>query len=277
MKKALNQWCFPEGTSLDTIFSLSEKYGYDGVELNLSNPGETGLTLENNPNEVQSIRKRAESYGLELRSLSSGLYWGASLTDPDEVVREKAKGILKKQLEVAHDLEMDTILVVPGLVSDQVNYQEAYSRSQHSIEPFVSVAEAYGVKIGIENVWNKFLLSPLEMKAFIDSFNSPFVAAYFDVGNVLQFGYPEHWIDILSHRIVKVHVKDYSNSVGNINGFVPLLSGDVDWENVSSALKTIGYEDYITAELSPYPFNQEIMVAHTASAINQIFDLEVSK
>lgn len=273
MKKALNQWCFPEGTSLETIFHLSEKYGYDGVELNLYNSGETGITLESDTKDVQSIRKQAASYGLELKSLSSGLYWGASLTDSDDSVREKAKSILKKQLEVAHDLEMDAILVVPGLVNEHVTYHDAFSRSFQSIEPFVSLAEDYGVKIGIENVWNKFLLSPLEMMAFIDSFNTPFVASYFDVGNVLQFGYPEHWIENLNHRIVKVHIKDFSNSVGNIHGFVPLLSGDVDWKNVFHALKTIGYEDYVTAELSPYAFNPEVLVANTANAINQIFDM----
>jgi hexulose-6-phosphate isomerase len=126
------------------------------------------------------------------------------------------------------------------------------------------------VAIGIENVWNKFLLSPLEMARYIDELNSDFAKAYFDVGNVLQFGYPEQWIRILGKRINKVHVKDFSTKVGNITGFVPLLAGDVNWPAVVEALEEIGYDDVITAELSPYTIGPKQLPIDTARHMDVI-------
>lgn len=273
MKKALNQWCFPKGTDLETIFQLCEMYSYDGVELNLEDAGELGITLASSERDLLSIRKNADAHGLELKSLSTGLYWNTPLTHPDEEKRKIAQRILKRQLEVANLLEMDAVLVVPGLVDAQTSYATAYKRSFDSISELVPVAESYGVKIAVENVWNKFLLSPLEMRSFIDSFGSAAVGAYFDIGNVLQFGYPEHWIEILKHRIVKVHVKDFSTQVGNIQGFVPLLAGDINWASVKQSLDDISYNDYITAELTPYSSHPEVLVEHTAVAIDKIFGL----
>jgi len=124
------------------------------------------------------------------------------------------------------------------------------------------------VALCIENVWNKFLLSPLEMRDFIDSFNSEMVGAYFDVGNVLLTGYPEHWIRILESRIKRVHVKDFRRSVGTVDGFVDLLEGDVDFQAVKEALSDIGYDGYVTAEMLPFePGRPE----ETAQAMKEIF------
>lgn len=274
MKKALNQWCFPEGTDLETVFKLSETCAYDGVELNLYDANGVGITLASADSDLVQIRKAAQAHGLELKSLSTGLYWTAPLTHPETDIRQRAKNILKKQLEVAHLLEMDAVLVVPGIVDQHTAYEDAYQRSYESIAELVPLAESYGVKIAIENVWNKFLLSPIEMRDFIDSFGSSAIGAYFDVGNVLQFGYPEQWIQTLAHRIVKVHVKDFSTKVGNIQGFVPLLAGEVRWDLVKSALVDVSYNDYITAELTPFGVHPEVLVQNTADAINQIFDLQ---
>lgn len=273
MKKALNQWCFPAGTEIETLLSISKKYGFDGLELNLDEPGNPGLTLESDEHSTSLVKRSADNAGIELKSLSTGLYWTSPFTHEDDSVRDKAQSILRRQLEIAHLMEMDVILVVPGIVNERTSYKDAYTRSFKSIEPLVRTAESYGVTIGIENVWNKFLLSPLEMRDFIDSFTSPFVASYFDVGNVLQFGYPEDWIRILDKRIAKVHIKDFSTSVGNISGFVPLLSGDVDWGRTRAALEDIQYDDYVTAELSPYDLHDDLLAAHASTAINRIFDL----
>ncbi len=124
--------------------------------------------------------------------------------------------------------------------------------------------------MGIENVWNKFLLSPLEMARYIDEFDSPCVCAYYDVGNVLLFGYPEQWIRILGHRIQRVHVKDFKPAVGNYNGFVPLLAGDVNWTEVRLALQEIGYNDVLTAEIDPYASYPEQLIFDTARHIDVI-------
>jgi hexulose-6-phosphate isomerase len=131
------------------------------------------------------------------------------------------------------------------------------------------------VCLGIENVWNKFLLSPLEMRDFIDSFQSEWVGSYLDVGNALATGYPEHWIRILSHRIKRVHFKDYRRAVGSVAGFVDLLSGDVHWPAVMRELRAIGYSGWIAAEMIPpvpfYKYSPEVLIQNTARAMDAIF------
>src|SRR5690606_28245567 len=129
-----------------------------------------------------------------------------------------------------------TILVITGAVGvdfipgcEVVQYDRAYDRALEAISKLAADAKANNVHIGIENVWNKFLLSPLEMKTFIDATGSEYVGSYFDVGNAVQNGYPEHWITILGHRIKKVHFKDYRRQAGGLHGFVDLLAGDVNY------------------------------------------------
>lgn len=270
MLKAMNQWGFAEGTPLEKVFELSRAAGFDAVELNLNPLGGIGLTLETTVPEAEAIRKLAEQYGIRLRSLSTGLLWGSPLSSADTSVREQGRGVVSKQLELASELGIDTVLVVPGVVNSDTSYDDCYRRSQDEIRKLVPLAEKLGVSIGIENVWNKFLLSPIEMARYIDEFDSPYVGAYFDVGNVLQFGFPEQWIRILNQRIRKVHVKDFSTRVGNITGFVPLLAGDVNWTAVRAALREIGYDDVITAELSAYAQAPIQMIFDTARHMDVI-------
>jgi L-ribulose-5-phosphate 3-epimerase len=274
MLKAMNQWGFTEGTPVEKVFELSRAAGFDAVELNLNPVGGIGLTLETTAAEAEAIRKLAEQYGVRLLSLSTGLLWGAPLSSSDSSVREQGRGVVSKQLELADILGIDTVLVVPGIVNAETAYDDCYRRSQDEIRKLVPLAEKLSVNIGIENVWNKFLLSPMEMARYIDEFGSPCVGAYFDVGNVLQFGYPEQWIRILNQRIRKVHVKDFSNKVGNITGFVPLLAGDVDWTAVREALQEIGYDDVITAELSAYAQAPTQMIFDTARHMDVILGVE---
>ncbi|MBO1514849.1 sugar phosphate isomerase/epimerase family protein [Metabacillus bambusae] len=264
MLKGINQWCYPEGTPLEEVFAYSKEAGFDAIELNLYNSGGIGLTMDSTPGEAEAITKLALSYGLQLRSLSTGLLWQSPLSSVNGDVREQGRKIILKQIELASVMGIDTVLVVPGSVSHDVAYDDCYKRSQEELKKVLDEAEKRQVAIGIENVWNKFLLSPLEMARYIDELNSDFAKAYFDVGNVLQFGYPEHWIRILGKRISKVHVKDYSTKVGNITGFVPLLAGDVNWPAVMEALEEIGYEDVITAELSPYTIGPKQLPIDTA-------------
>jgi hexulose-6-phosphate isomerase len=264
MLKGINQWCYPEGTPLEEVFAYSKEAGFDAIELNLYDSNGIGLTMDSTPGEAEAITKLALSYGLQLRSLSTGLLWQSPLSSVNGNVREQGRKIILKQIELASVMGIDTVLVVPGSVTQDVSYDDCYKRSQEELKKVLDEAEKRQVTIGIENVWNKFLLSPLEMARYIDELNSDFAKAYFDVGNVLQFGYPEQWIRILGKRISKVHVKDYSTKVGNITGFVPLLAGDVNWPAVVKALEEIGYEDVITAELSPYTIGPKQLPIDTA-------------
>jgi len=179
---------------------------------------------------------------------------------------------------VASWLGCDTILVVPGAVSVSfapdlgvVSYDVAYSRALLSLKELAPFAESLKVSIGVENVWNNFLLSPLEMRDFIDEVGNPYVGSYFDVGNVLYSGYPEQWIKILGKRIKKVHFKDYKKAVGTLDGFVDLLAGDVNYPAVVGALNKIGYNDYVTAEmLPPYKCYPEQIIYNTSNSMNKI-------
>ena len=265
MKKSVNQWCFPAGTPLDEIFQTAAAAGLDGVELNIYEPGGVGLTSDSTAADALAVRRRAESFGLELSSLCNSLLWKWPLSSPDEEVRTKGAGIVRKQLELAAAMGMDAVLVVPGIVDARTSYEQCWERSRAELSKLAPHAVSLGVKIGVENVWNKFLLSPLEMVRYIEQIGAPGVGAYFDVGNVLNFGFPEQWIRSLNRHIVKVHVKDFSLKVGNIHGFVPLLAGDVDWKAVRAALREVGYDDYITAELSPYASDTRRLI-HDASA-----------
>lgn len=278
MKKGISVWSFPGDWPLERIFASARDAGFEGVEVALSEKGE--LSLESTEEDLDKIRDLACRYGLELYSVASGLYWTYSLTSDNPSVREKAKDIVKKQLLAAKRLSCDTILVVPGCVgadfipgSGVVAYDTAYERALAAMKELGAFAGELGVCIGVENVWNKFLLSPLEMKQFIDEAagsGSPWLGAYFDVGNVVLTGYPQHWIHILGSRIKKVHIKDFKKSVGTLEGFVDLLSGDVDYPQVMEALKDIGYDGWITAEVSVLKGFPEEGIRRTSAAMDKI-------
>ncbi|MDF2814355.1 MAG: xylulose 5-phosphate 3-epimerase [Paenibacillus sp.] len=270
MLKGLNQWCFPTDTPLDKVLSVSSDAGYAAVELNLYPSGGIGFTMDTTAEEAEAIAKQARGYGLQLRSLSTGLMGKTPLSSPDASVREQGRNVISKQLQIAELLGIDTVLVVPGVVNAETSYDQCYERSQRELLVVAEEAEKRGVTIGVENVWNKFLLSPLEMARYVDEIGSSKVGAYFDVGNVLLFGFPEHWIRILGKRIVKVHVKDFKTAVGNYGGFVPLLAGDVNWKAVREALQEIGYTDTLTAELTAYAVDPYQMVYDTSRHLDVI-------
>ena len=269
MKKGINAWSFGK-MKISEILSLAKKAGFEGVELNLGEEGE--LSLESSREEIEEIANLAKGLNLELPSLSTGLHWKYSLSSLDLRLREKGMEIVERMLEDAAILGADTILVVPGLVTEEADYDYVYKASQESLNNLVPLASECKVCIGIENVWNKFLLSPLEFKRFIDEVSSPYLAAYFDLGNVLIFGYPEQWIEILGKRIKKVHIKDFITKIGNISGFTNLLEGDINWRKVILALKKINYQSYLTAELTPYSLYPEKLIYDTSSSMDLILE-----
>ena len=216
--------------------------------------------------------------GLEMYSLSSGLYWDYWLNDSDRARADKGKSIVRRQLECAKALGCDTILVIPGSVNAEFaapgkieDYATAYDRSLEAMQELKESAEEYGVNIGLENVWNKFLLSPLEMRDFVDKIGSDYVGVYFDVGNAALNGFPEQWINILGKRIKKVHFKDFRREVGNLDGFVDLLAGDVNYPAVTEALKGIGYDGWVSAEMIPsYKHYSEAIIYNTSHSMDRI-------
>lgn len=270
MLKGVNQWCFPQGTPLETVFAVSREAGYDAVELNVNPDGLPGLTMDTTAQEADEIARLARGYNLQLRSVSTSLLWKFPLSSPDPDIRAQGAAVVRKQLELAERLGADTVLVVPGTVNETTPYDDCYARSRRELETLVAEAERRGVKIGIENVWNKFLLSPLEMKQYVDDFASPWIGVYFDVGNILLYGFPEQWIRILGNRIAKVHVKDFRTAVGNGKGFVPLLAGDVNWPEVMQALRKTGYSDTLTAEIGVYANSPYQAVYDTANQLEAI-------
>lgn len=277
MKKGISIWSFG-ATDLKTAFKLAKDAGFDGVEVALDETGE--VSLESTKEDILKVKALAEEAGVELYSVASGLYWTYNYTSADAKKREKAKEITRKQLQIAAWLGCDTILVVPGAVEvafetdgEIVSYDVAYERALAALKELAPLAEELKVSIGIENVWNKFLLSPLEMKAFIDEIGSDYVGSYFDVGNVLYCGFPEQWIKILGKRIKKVHFKDYRKNPGGLDAFLDLLAGDVDYPAVMAALNEAGYDNWVTAEMIPnYKTYNEVLIYNTSNAMNKILE-----
>jgi L-ribulose-5-phosphate 3-epimerase len=231
-----------EGTVKDK-FKMLKELGFDGVELD----------SPSNLDRDEVLRARDET-GLPVHGVVDSVHWKDTLSHPDPAVRARGLEGLKTALRDSKYYGGTTVLLVPAVVNKEVSYADAYTRSQAEIKKALPLAEELGIKIGLENVWNNFLVSPLETARYIDELNSPLVGAYFDVGNVLRYGWPEHWIAALGKRIFKLDIKEYSrkrqDAEGLRKGFdVELLEGDCDWPAVMAALREIGYSGWGTAEI----------------------------
>lgn len=269
MKIGVNRWTLPGEWSLEKCFSSAASAGFQSMEINVADEGY--LTPATTEAEAAVIGKAADSAGIELSSISSGLGWSYPLSSPDPAVRSRGMDAIRAELRIARWLGLDTVLCVPGVVTPDTPYDAAYERSQAALMALAPEAEAAGVCIGVENVWNKFLLSPLEMARFIDEIGSPGVQAYFDAGNVLVFGDPRDWIRILGTRIRKVHVKDFKANIGNISAFCNPFQGDLPWDDVRNALEAAGYNGYVTAEVDGYRTNPELGLRHIAECMQAAF------
>ena len=282
MKKSISIWSFYGDWSLKDKMKLAKDAGFEGIELDVS--GDGPITLDSDEDAIAAIGSLAADSGLTLSGLATGMYWEFNPASENAESRAQAKVVLEKQIRVASQLGIGAVLVVPGSVGadfipgcEELSYDKVWDRATEFISNALPLAKEFGVDIGIENVWNKFLLSPLEMARFIDQFDDARVGSYFDVGNVLATGYPEHWIRILKDRIRRVHVKDYRRAVGSVDGFVDLLSGDVNWPAVVQSLKSIGYSGWVAAEMIPpvpfYKYAPETLIDNTSRAMDSIFGL----
>ncbi|MEA4893823.1 MAG: sugar phosphate isomerase/epimerase family protein [Oscillospiraceae bacterium] len=290
IKKGINIWSFDQSKSIEECMRLAKAAGFEGIELALAKDGP--LSLNSTDEEILYIKNKAEELGIEICSLATGLYWEFSLTASPSEVREKAKQVVKRQIDVASLLGVDCILVCPGTVgvdfhpedvvpdadnvnffagSEVIDYDVAYERSQTALKELAPYAEKKGVIIGIENIWNKFLLSPMEFRDFIDGIGSDYVGAFLDVGNMVLYGYPEQWIKILGSRIKKVHFKDFRRDAKGLAGFVDLLAGDVNWPAVIEMFDKIGYTGWASAEMCPtYKYYTDQMIYNASAAMDCI-------
>ncbi len=279
MKTAVSMFSFTENADLKHLFPMIKAAGYDGVEPVLSENGY--LNQSTTEQEILKIRKMAEDAGLEIPSVGVWSLWENNLVSDDPAIRGKALDIVKKQIECAALMGADTILVVPGYVGcdfasrpERIRYDVAYDRCVAAFRSLAPFAESAEVNMGIENVWNRFLLSPLEMKRLIEEVESPRMGAYFDVGNVMYVGYPEDWIEILGSHIKKIHLSDYRTGQAGLGAFVDLFAGDVDFVKVAEALGKIGYDDYLTLEMLPnYKQFPEVSVVSNKVAVDRICGL----
>jgi L-ribulose-5-phosphate 3-epimerase len=235
MKKGICLDCVP-GVDPKERFSNAAKSGFDGVEI---------ATLKDDSSR-RIIKELSERFCLSVPSIMNTDHWKYPLSDPDPAIREESIHCIAQSIDTAVYLGADTVLIVPGVVNQDVSYEQAFEISKKSISEILPYAEKHKIYLGIENVWNRFLLSPMEFADYVDSFNCEFIKAYFDVGNIVAYGYPEQWIRSLGSRIIKIHVKGFHKDNHQFTG---LLEGTIEWHRVMRALKDIGYNGYITAEL----------------------------
>ena len=240
IRKAIMYETVKTGSTVLEKFQAVKAAGFEGIE----------PSSHMDQAEVLSALKTS---GLNAASVCCSTHWKKPLTDPDPAVRDEGLRGLQQALRDAKAYGATSVLLVAGAVKKNVTYDEAYQRSQTEIRKALPLAEQLGVKIAVENVWNQFLLSPLEAARYIDEFNSPAIGWHFDVGNVINYGWPEQWIHILGKRIQKLHIKEYSRAkrdkTGPSSGFnVKYLEGDNDWPTIMKALDDIGYKGWGIAE-----------------------------
>ena len=277
MKKGINAWAFPAEMPVKERIRIAADAGYDGIELIFTEDGETSLAKTDA--ELREYKAVADGYGIAIPSVVGSVFANASLASPDPAVVRKALDNGARMLHGAAVLGADTALVVPGRVYKETErpegrYDIVYDNAIRNVKALAAAAGQEGVYIGIENVWNKFLLSPLEMRTFVDYAGSPWVGVYFDVGNFMPWAFPEQWIRILGKRIKKMHLKDFKTAVGTGAGFVDLMEGDVDYAEVMRACREVGFDDFCTAEVSPFRQHPTLKAYTTAMAIDAIFAME---
>ncbi|MBS7614141.1 sugar phosphate isomerase/epimerase [Candidatus Bathyarchaeota archaeon] len=266
MKKGVNAWIYPSNYGIEQVLKASSQIGFEGVELNLDEE-----KLKISKTERKAIAEKAASLGLELPSLCSGLFWKYNLASPDSKTRAEGVEIIKKGCEFAADIGASVLLVVPAVAVSEVTYQQTWEWSKQSIEKAIPTAEACGVTLGIENVWNRFLYSPLEFKRFIEEFENPILKAYFDIGNMHFLSFSEQWIRHLKDLIACVHVKDFHRPTMQ---FKPLLEGDIPWPNVMRALRETGYKGFLNVEMSPYPGHPLKSAMDSKTALDLILSMK---
>lgn len=262
LKKAVKYYMVQPGETVLEKFELLKSLGFDGIELDAP----SGLNR-------QDVMEATERTGLPVHGVVDSVHWSKPFSHPDSKVRAEGVAALEQAIDDAHAYGATSVLVVPAVVNKGVSYADAWDRSIREISQVLPLAEERGIRIAFENVWNHFLLSPLEAARYVDAFESDHVGWYFDVGNIVNYGWPEQWIRILGKRLFKLDIKEFSrkkrDEEGLWKGFnVPLLEGDCDWPAVMAALDDIGYEGWGTAEIGG---GDRAYLADVAQRMDRIF------
>ena len=278
MIKTISYWALPDGLAntctIERALALTKSTGFAGLELAISSAG--AITIDLAKAECSKIRKMIDASGVVVQTLANGMSWGTNPISNDAATRKKSVAQTGKALERAGWLGCDAMLYVPGVVGcpwspdEHVRYDHALARTTENVKRLLDVADKAKVDLCIENVWNGFFYSPVELAQFIDSFDHPRLGVYFDVGNVLGYHqWPPHWIELLGKRIKRVHVKDFKQTFGGVGcySFCDLGAGSVPWAASIKALRDIGYDKTVVAELMPF---DDSLLQRTSAAMDVI-------
>ncbi len=275
MIKSISYWSMKDGLAnthpIEDALAEAKAAGFQGLELCIAPEGV--LNTDSTQAECEAIRSSVESSGLIVETLASGMSWGVNPTSEDPAVRAEAIRLHEAALQRAAWLGCRAMLFVPGVVKspiapDLVRYDRAVDRARESVTSLLETAHEVGVDLCVENVWNGLFYSPLELCSFVDGFASERLGVYFDAGNVLGYHqHPPHWIELLGKRIRRVHIKDFKQSVGTLEGFCDLLDGDLPWAETMQSLRTLGYDSTVVAEMIPW---NEGQIERTSQAMDRI-------
>jgi L-ribulose-5-phosphate 3-epimerase len=238
LKKGLVYDMLPGNLSHAERFKMARDVGFEVVQ----------APTMSDEHKAEEVKKAADNANIRIDSVMNMDHWKYPLSSSDPAVVEKSLAGMRTSLQNAKLWGSDVVLLVPAVVNAQTSYREAWRRSQEQIRKLIPLAEESKIVIAIEEVWNKFLLSPLEMERYIREFESPWIKVWFDTGNVLLYGYPQDWIRALGKRIVKLHIKDFKRKEDGY-AWVNLGDGDTDWPEVRKALTETGYTGSAIAEL----------------------------
>ena len=252
MKTSINAWSVKDDIDFADMFREISAAGFDGIELNLDARGSAhSLTMDTPDSVLCEIRALSRKYALPVVSISSSMH-GGMWGDHDPAVREQAKAVLRRQIELAEKLGADAILAVPGGMCEGRTLLDSWKNSVLAMREVADEVAESGITVGIENVWNGFFTSPFDMLHFLSELDSPGFAVYFDAGNMHAFSQTDHWAEILAGKIVKVHVKGYRRTNGAINQggvWCDIADSDIRWDKAIPALKKGGFDGYLTAEV----------------------------
>lgn len=261
---------WPSGTPYADCIGEASSAGFGAIEIRVEPKGE--LSLSSTKADAERVAAVAKAKSVAISSLWALTPSSPSMVSGSPETRQQAMALARKAIELAPALGCNAILCVPGVLGRgprfEVTHDEAWQRATSAFRELLPLAEAARVVLTPENVWSKFLVSPRDMREFVDQFKSPYVKVHFDSGNIMQYGYPEDWILTLGHRIHRVHFKDYKLAAGGTQGqFKPLLEGDVNWKSVLECLVKVGYKGVVTVETGPTP------LAGLSQAMDRILSL----
>ena len=281
MIKGISYLSFENGLSnnesIDSALIQTQSNGFDALELSVSNEGVINTNLSER--ECSAISKKIDDSGVFVDSIATGMSWGISPTSDDAEVRKNSINLHQDAIRIASHLDCKALLFVPGVVKSPISpeivrYDRALDRLREAINQMLPIAEELDVDLCMENVWNGFFYSPIELRDFVDSFESDKLGVYLDIGNLIGYQqYPPHWIELLNSRIKRVQIKDFQENfdwTGSFS-FCDLGAGDVPWKETVSALKSIQYKSTIIAEMLPW---DETILSRTSVAMDQIFNFK---